>query len=345
MQKQSVELNKQQIKMLIEGMETMIIGLRLEESGLALRFAGSVKPGSELAKSTHMKVTDESILKGLPVERWAIVSGQVADETQMQAQVDNLEPMFEVYKSADGVDPKKLASLQDSLKKWLLGSRGYQLSVSPLDEDGNGVVGVSGVAKCQDSREWLRLTEETVRLGKELASTADGEAADFFNAFRVSSSDGVVAMEIDLSQIDEIDEDRQEMIANVIGSDTTLRMKAVGPDRVLMSFGGGATRLASLEKGMKENGQNESAWMKEIDEFLPATRNSVTYVFVDRSIELVRRVLVAMDEEDLPFATPQIETPVAVAGTGGENWWRADIVVPMDVIAAGRDIAMTMMGQ
>ena len=55
--------------------------------------------------------------------------------------------------------------------------------------------------------------------------------------------------------------------------------------------------------------------------------------------------MVAMDEEDLPFATPQVETPIAVTGTGGENWWRADLVVPMEVIAAGRDIAMTMMGQ
>ena len=64
-------------------------------------------------------------------------------------------------------------------------------------------------------------------------------------------------------------------------------MKAVGPDRVLMSFGGGAERLAMLEQGINGKEQIDSAGMKEVDEFLPATRNSVTYLFVDRTIDLV----------------------------------------------------------
>ena len=345
LEKQSVEINKRQIKQLLEGMETMIIGLRLEESGLAFRLTGSVKAGSELSKSTHMRVTDESLLKGLPSERWSIVSGQVADEMQMQAQFDNLQPMLEAFKSSDGVDESTLASLQDTLKKWLLGSRGYQMSLTPLSENSDGVVGICMVVHCQDSQQWLQQTEEAIRLGRELASTADNEATEFLNAFSVTTSDGIVVMEIDMSQLDAIDEDQQEMIAGVLGSEAILRMKAVGPDRVLMSFGGGVERLAELEQGMAKNGDPQSAGINDISEFLPAQRNSVTYVFVDQTVELVRRVLMAMDEEDLPFPTPQVDVPIAVTATGGENWWRADFVVPMDVISAGRDIAMTMLGQ
>ena len=222
MEKRSVEVNKQQIKMLVEGMETMVIGLRLEASGIPLRFAGSVKSGSKLAESTHMRVTDAPLLQGLPAERWAIVSGQVADEIQMKAQADNLAPMFEVFKSADGVDQKKLAGIQESLEKWLLGSRGYQMAISQLSEDSDGVVGVSVIAQCEDSREWLRLSEATVRLGRELASTADDERPLSSTPSASPVRMGVVAMKVDLSQIDEIDEDQQDMIANVIGSDTTI---------------------------------------------------------------------------------------------------------------------------
>jgi hypothetical protein len=344
--KKSAELQKKQIERLMDGMRTMVIGLRIEDDGIMLHMAGSVKEGSELSESVHMPVTANSLLNGLPKENWAMAIGQLADEKQMRNQNKSLDEMFEVYQATEGIDKEELGRLRKKVETLTLMYRGYRGAVVPL-ETADGVVGVHMIADFEDSNQALTLTKEIFELGKVLVGDVDEKIATIFEAVEFESDGDVSVLNVNLEKIEQIDEDQLEMIEAVIGPEVAIRMLKLDDKRVLMSFGGGQDRLQKLAKDSADPviSREKHAGLEPLSAFLPAERNSVTYIFVAQMIELGRAVLNALDEDDLPFPTPEVTVPVAVTATGGENWWSVDAVIPMEVIKAGRDIGMTMLGR
>lgn len=344
LEKKSVALQKKQFSRLLQGLNMFMMGARMEDDGLAFRMVIGVKEGSEISKSMHMAVSSESLLKGLPAEAWALASAQVMDKKQAQAQLKSLDEMFEVYEEADGVDSAKLTKLRESVAKCVEMSRGYRMSISPSGDDAEGVFGMTVIAAAEDSQEWIEEVSNTFTLSKEVLGGLGEDASDYLNAIAMEEQGDAAVFSVDLSQVDDLDEDQVDMITELVGSDMAFRMKALNDTEVLISLGGGAARLETLANSTDTSALAQHPGIKELAEFLPTERNSITYVFVDQCIELARKVLVAIDEDDLPFPTPDVDAPIAVSATGGKNWSMVDIVIPMEVIEAGRDIGMTIMG-
>ena len=345
-EKESMELNEENLRNLIDGVNTVLVGLRMEEGGIAMRVVFDVIEGSEFAETVHVAVTKDSLLAGLPNENWALAAGQIIDKESIAAQRKNLDQMFSVYENADGVNKEKLTDFRESLGRWLDISRGYRMSISPASESSEGVVDMTMIATSTDSKEWMKLTQETFDKGKAMAADIDeDELTEALAAISMKSKGDEMIIGFDLSEISDIDDDQKDVIENLMGSEIALRMKTLNDKEVLITMGGGAARLAAIAGGSSSGNPEDLKGIKELAAFLPAERNSVTYIFVDQCIELARKVLVAIDEDDLPFITPEIDTPIAIVGSGGDDWTSADIVIPMEVIEAGRDIGMTMMGQ
>ena len=336
LQKEQMKLQRKQFGRLLEGLRTMLVGLRMEDDGLAFRIALGAKEGTELADSMYVAVTDRPLLEGLSGGNWALAGGQVMDAKQAKVQAENLNEMFETYESIDGIDQEKLSELKGKLNAWIKNCRGYRMSLSPSPEGADGVFTTTVIASAEDGKDWMKLTGETFTLAKDLLGDLDEDVSKVLSAVSMQEQGELIDFAIDLSKVDQIDEDQQEMIENIVGADTTIHMKPMSDTEVMITFGAEAAGGSS---------DAESTAINALSDFLPAERNSVNYIFVDQAIEVARKVLIAIDEDDLPFATPEIDEPIAMTATGGENWSMVDFVIPMEVIQAGRDIGMTMMGR
>ena len=336
LEKDQMALQKKQIAKLLNGLNSMLIGIRMEDNALALRVVLGAKDGSELAKSMHVAVSSDSMLDGLPGGDWVLAGGQVMDLAQAKVQATNLDEMFSAYENAEGVDAAAMADLKSSLSRWMEISRGYRMSVSAA-EGGDGVIAATMIAKAENSEEWLKLTKQSFDKAKALLDGLGDDLSEILDTMSMADADGGLNLKIDLSGLSKLDEDELEMIENIVGSDMSFEMKAVNDTDVLIYFGGEPAAASSSEA--------ENAGINALADFLPTERNSVNYIFVDEAIELARKVLIAIDEDDLPFVTPEIEAPIAITATDGENWSMVDFVIPMEVIEAGRDIGMTMMGR
>ncbi len=346
MEKKSTEINKRQIDRLVDGLELIVVGLRIEDQALALRMTGKCKKGSDLDKSVYLSTTGESLLTGLPKEAMALAMGQIMDKKQAQVQVDSLREMMEILRESDDIDTAKLDRLEKTLETWMMQSGGYAMSIVPLESDGHGVLGMTMVVNCDDSAAWLASMQDVVTQLKELAPELDENVAQYADAISLEDEgDGVMSLSMDLSEIG--DEDSVEMAENILGAPMAISIRVAGDDRVVFSLGGGERRAESVVEAVERTGSSaeRADFEQKLNDLLPLERNSTTYLFVDQCVELARGIMAAIDEEDLPFATPDANTPIAVTSTGGDDWWTVELILPMEVIEAGRDIGLTMMGQ
>lgn len=346
MDKKSLEINKRQIERFVDGMESMVVGLRIEDDAVALRVTGKCKTGSELDESIHLSTTNESLLGSLPDEATALSMGQFMDKKQAQVQVNSIHEMLEIFRAADEVDTSKLDRLEKTLESWMMQSGSYEMSIVPLDSDGEGVLGMTLVVNCDDSAAWIDAMKDWVEQLKELVPELDEDAAEYVEAISLNDEgDSVTSLSIDLSEMD--DEDAVEMAENILGTPMAILIRAAGDKRVVFSLGGGESRSKTVSAAVEQAGSSArtAAFEQKLADFLPEERNSTTYLFLDQCIEVARGIMAAIDEEDLPFATPNVETPIAVTSTGGDDWWTVELILPMEVIEAGRDIGLTMMGR
>ena len=68
------------------------------------------------------------------------------------------------------------------------------------------------------------------------------------------------------------------------------------------------------------------------------------YVALDQIFLSVNDVLAELGEERLPIPVPQIDAPVAMAASGGDGFVQLDLFLPMELLIAGKNAGMAMMG-
>jgi len=356
-EKKSNKLSKQQLEVLLDGSEQILVGLMIQPTGLALRTVTTVRPNSELDELTELSVTDEPLLRGLGQDPYAIAMAQTADQKQMEVQFKNTSKYFELLEDVQDIDAKKLGQLKDCLRDWSRLLRGYRATVVPLEPNAHGLIGITIVAEMTDSNEWLELTQTGLNVVGELVSAAgddiDEDVQEMFEALTFEPSDEKIAdvsvrhLRIDLEKLRQVDEDVRDQLSAVLGEEELLvRVAAIDAETVLLVLGGGPQRFEKLV-GQARNAEvslDEHPGIRQVAEHLPQQRNSVIFVDLDAGLQLGQQILEALDEDALPFSLPEIEVPIAMTVTGGGTWTQFDLFVPMEVVSAGRDITMTLMG-
>lgn len=352
------ESTKKQIDHLVEGMTSLLIGVSLDKAGLDLRLGTGIRPGSELAKQSKSRTTNEPLLRGLPADQFVMAFGTVLHPEYAGEAAKQIDMYAEMLTGLEGVDKAKA----DELKKLILDALGLpkamRVSVEALPPGDNGVFAVSVIVETGDAKRSIDLQSKIIELGKSIASEVKVEsAADevkviasavTFTADAESIGGKSIAhLKIDLSKIPDVDEDDLEGVTKLIGKDgLTVRVAAINPSTTVTTVGGGA---AYMERLIQSASKNEPALesipsVKKSASAIPAERSGVVYVAADRLIGLINQAMKAVDEEELPVSLPAGTSPIAMASTGGEDWGRMDLFVPTDLMLAGKNAAMVMMG-
>jgi hypothetical protein len=363
-QAKSAEMNKQQLQMFLDGARTMTIGLGLEAAGLDLRFALSAKEGTEFAKRVQIKTTTDPLLTGLPASEYLLTFGQILAPEAVRASLESFGVISALGEGNENIDKEKLTKLQNLLSDMVSSVTAVRATVEGLPAAPEGLFGVSVIIETTDSKKWTGMVKDLVELGKQLVSEAakgdpsadQEEVASVLAALtytedaeKIGGAD-VSHLKFDLDKVakeQEVDEEDLEQIKKIIGKEGVLfRVAAVDGKSVALSFGGGEPNAAKLIESAKSAGAPlaEEAGIKKVSPNLPKERGSVMYIAVDRIVRTIRSVQKAMDEEVLPLNMPPVHAPLAIAETGGNGWMQIDLFVPTDLMVAGKNAAMAMMG-
>ncbi len=358
----AAEMNKKRMEMFMDGVLSVSFGLALDKAGLGLRGAWTSKPGSELTKQTKVRPTTDSLLQGLSGSKYMLAFGQTADPDTSRASVDQLDPFFEIGEDVEGIDPAKLTKLKGLVKELAPMTTAMRGSVVSLAPGSDGLVGATVVFETTDSKRHFELFGKLFDLGKEMASDAAKiEGADeeeikmFVDAatYKTEAEDiegvKVHQLSFDLSKIEDLeDEDWLEDLANIIGKDGLMvRMAPIDAKTVVIGFGGGKDHMASAIKhaGTKKAALDEDAGIKKVAAVLPKERAAIFCLAIDQILIGIDNIMKALEEEEgLPVKMPIIDAPIAMQVTGGDGWGRGDLFLPTELLVAGKNAGMMMMG-
>ncbi|MCO6436128.1 MAG: hypothetical protein J5J06_03480 [Phycisphaerae bacterium] len=354
-QAKQMELSKKQMDMLLDGAGQVLLGISVSPTGLGMRFLLKAQTGTELASQMQLSNTKDSLLSGIPDGKYLVAGGQVMTEEQAKASKDQIEAYANLLESIEGIDKAKLDEIRNTLKDWSANIRGLRF-VAEMLSGGNDLLGAAVVFETTDGQKWISMTTGVIEKARELAMSADktegGELTTAMKALTLKRDaedvNGVKVQQLsfDLSKMD-VDEEDIEDINKVIGKEgITIRMGAAGDKAAVITFGGGKDYFARVAKAAKSN---EAALAKNpgiqtVTKGQPEALNQVFFMAPDRILETINAVMTRMEEEPLPVKVPELTSPVAMIGVGGDGWSRMDLVLPMEVLKAGKDMAMTMMG-
>lgn len=355
------------LKDFVQQGEELALGLSLDpKRGLGINFFVSMKPDTELGKQmASMKPASGSLLAGLPGDPFVGVLGTVfSPDTERQLK-KVLETALSEEAIGDKVDKEKLGQVRDGLVK-LIGSV-EQLSLgaygSKAAED-QGMVTVALVAKVKDSAAWKQDAKKLFNLGKDIAvEVAKGEgesdervkqAADAVqwkdSAEKLGGAD-VDVLSVDLAKLPEAEEEQVGQVKKVLGPEgVTLRLGALGKDKVVVVFGGGTQRFEAIAKlaAGNEAPLTENKSVKLVADRIPAgPKLAEGYLNIDKLFELIVDISTEVGG-GIPFPIAlQNAAPVAFTSMKtGEAAQQTDVMIPIELVKSVADMVrpMLMMG-
>jgi hypothetical protein len=357
MNEDGARAQKEQIDMLLDGTAGLGFGLALDRVGLDLRFGMTAKTGSELSKQMAGVATTGSLLTGLPSEDFLIVMGGVTDPKQTREATKEFDQAFAMILADLKLDEEKgktFDELKDALKEWTVLLTGMRTSIHLLPENADGVIGAAAVIETTDSKKWMDLLDRMVDLSVELIDTPDmdEEFREFAGALSFTKDAETIGgtkfthWKIDLSKIEDAEEDELAKMEKIIGKDGLLvRIGVVDSKTIVFAFGGGKTQVKTLVETVRSGRDivGESAGVKKVNAELPSSKTFAMYFAADRILTLIKRVTKVLGEDDeIPFDVPKVDAPIAFVGSSAIGWTRADIYIPMELGAAFATVAKEM---
>lgn len=349
------EATKQQVDLLVNGLESGVFGVSLDAGGVGLRFAMTAKPGSDLAKQLTSPKTSGSLLRGLPGDKYLLAFGQAVDPAQTKEALKSLDPYFAMADEIEDLDKEQFARLKPLIEEWAGLIRGIRVSVGATTAGEDGMFRVNGVLETTDSQATLKTIGEIIEVIKNVASVEEDfkeivDAVTYSTDTEEINGLKVHQLKIDIATLAEaadMDEEDIAAIGKVIGKEGLLfRLAAAGGKTVVLGFGGGAKYMGTLlEQAQSGNAPLDSdAGIQKVSSHLPSNRHSVMYIAVDRIVACVGEVMKVLDEDEpFPLRMPEINSPLAAAGSGGKGWTQFDLFLPTELIDAGKNAAMMMM--
>ncbi len=346
---------EEQLKMFFDGMARGIMGISLDEPGLGLRFMMTMKPESEMAKMYRIETTTKSLLRGLPAGEYVGAFGQVIDPEQTKVSFKKgINPYVEMLKAQEGMDAEKIDRMRDWLEDWAVLWKGIRGSLVATEPGPEGLFACNLVFETTDSEKWMELTRKMV--GELLAWEVTNEDVKKVVGLISHQADaeeiGGVKMDhlkVDLWELARKEEAPEEDVANlkkVLGQEgLVFRMGAVDKKTAIVCLGGKKSTGLLIERAASNDAPlDKDAGIEKVSAHLPKERQSVGYLSLDNTVKLVRNITDAMGEEMFPLQVPPINAPLALAGSGGKNWMQVDVLLPTDLMIAGKNAAMMMMG-
>ena len=354
---QKMEMTKKQIDVFVDGAASLTLGLALDKSGMRFRIGMRGKEGSKFAESLQVRNTTDSLLTGLAADDYVVSLGGTIDPGQMKATIESLNDYCDLAGSAEGADKEKIGQIKSIIAQAAPLVTDFRFALQAIAPGEFGLFSIAAIVETKDATKFMELKGKAFGLIKDMIASSGGlgdddlkrlaEAVEYLPNVEEIAGAKVSHYKVDLSKVEELEEEDIEEINKVIGKEGILiRFAAADANSVVAVFGGGTAQMAKLiELARKKLAPLDAdSGIKRVAAQMAKDRYLVGYLAIDRAMKVVKNVMIALDEEPFPIQIPPLELPLTFTGTGGSGWSQMDFLAPTEVLVAIKNAAMMMMG-
>jgi len=365
-----------QINKFIDESQEVSCGLALDSRGLTLSGYFRMKPGTELGNQmADTKAPSEPLMIGLMDEPTvfalgAVTAGSAGLSDQQIAQLRKISesPMLGQEIIGQELKPEQIQALTDGIIEIFNTTQMMGLSVANLPiEAGQGLAGVTVVAKVTDSGQWLGEVQKLFQLVKDLVvETAKKEELTVDELEAVSEAvlwkskaEQLAGIPVDqiavnVSKFPGIDEATLAQVTSLIGQEGLLvRLATVDRQHVVVTFGGGPDRCANVA-GLVKRGKAPlaaSVGIRKIADRLPSGERLVEgYLNIDQVMTLISTIAMQAGQPlMIPMAMNNAAPLAFSVNRIDDTAQEVHLMVPMELVlsikqAAGPIMQMMMGG-
>jgi hypothetical protein len=336
-----------QLEKMLQELESIGIGFRMDDSGIALRGLVSAKKDSDLElllKDT--KNSESSRLALLPKEQYLFAMGAASYFSDHAAKFGDPNTMASLVNAfqLSNVDKSAVSAMDTEILKMNKAVKSAAASVSMLTGEGQGFLGFAAVIEVDNPTTYI---ESLRKMYKTIWRISDAEELKTAKDLLTHTPD---AEEIEGSKVDTITLKCKELVEQMeaapddvkafkafFGEDVTVRFGAIDGKYVLMTFGGGKDRYKEAAKMAKagSDGLAMDTGIKGTAKHLASPRSTEMFVSVENILRLVKAASKEIDGEDaIPFEIPKIDAPAGFDVAGVDGGSRFDMFIPLKLVDA-----------
>lgn len=337
----------QQLEKMLRELDSIGLGFRMDDSGIAIRGMVSAKKESDLElllKDT--KNAESSRLALLPKEQYLFSMGMASyfsDHAEKFGDPNTMSSLVNTLQLSN-VDTAAVKALDTEIIKMSKSVKSAAASASMLTGDGQGFLGFAAVVEVDNPTTYI---ESMRKIYKTIWRVSDAEELKTAKDLLTHTPD---AEECDGGKVDTITLKCKELVEQMeaapddvkafktfFGEDVTVRFGAVDGKYVVITFGGGKDRYASAAKIAKSGSEGlaSDTGIKGTAKHLASPRSTEMFVSVENILHLVKAASKQIDGEDaIPFEIPKIDAPAGFDIAGVDGGSRFDMFIPMKLINA-----------
>lgn len=311
---------------IIGEMDAATVALRFGPHALRFDSLVTFAPGSSIGKAlAAWAPVPDPLLDRLPNLPYVVAAGHAcspeAAAELAAAYRKYAAKLFDAFVTADtdaALTPEQTKRWLDMIVSWYRQMTGMQMYMGPPPA-GSGLLAFGFVMKMRDANAGLDMMPEMVELNEaftEALMSAMPGAPTYTMDYRQNAAN-VEGVSVDVMVSKTIYPPGSEMVAQMARQmtqtfygeeDVTIRMGAVGADRLVMSFGGGEAFLAEMIKAARTGGPLE----KDLNTaagiaLLPRKPQLVALCSAPNLLEFVKKVVKAVLPPDVQ---PMVSGPV-----------------------------------
>ncbi len=336
--------------------DSATISVRIGENGINLGFYGQATEGSSLATLINsVKPSSDSLLQGLPGNDYLVATGMKGSQ-EVFAKLSEIyggalaNPMVAMQLNAD---PAKMQEVATSVSALVADVRNVSWAVSTQPEGADGIIGITKVVTfAGDAKGKCAKMGEVISklLGGMFTAPEAQEAVQHIKFTSGAETLGDVSVDqlaIAIDKMQGVSEKDYEDVKAFFGAEgLILRMAAVDDNRVAVTLGGGKKLMETLAAQVKKGGAplGGTDGIKKTGGLLPKAKTFECYFSVDNAMKFATAAA-KISNEMPPPPFPNTDLPVGVAGTPvGGIGYQLDVAVPIELVVAAKDYAMSMQG-
>ncbi len=340
----------------LNDLDSATVALRIGDNGINLGLYYQVAEGSPSANILgSVNPTSDSLLGGLPGGDYLFAAG-LHGSKQAFAKYSEVygailgNPMMAMNL---GADPAKMQEVGAKAAALVADVRDVSFSVSALPEGSDGLMGMTKVITFENDAKG-----KCAKMGEIVSSILGGmfqgeEAQEAMKHIKYQSdAENLGGISVDqlavaIDKMEGVSEKDYNEMKSIFGPEGLLvRMAAIDDKRVAVTFGGGKNFMENVaglvQGGDAPLGSNEG--IKKVASLLPKSRSFEGYFSLDNTMKFATAASKAVNETPPP-PMPPVEVPVGVVGAPiGSTGFQIDVAVPMEMVVAGKDFAMSMQG-
>jgi len=303
---------------------------------------------SQIIKSAGAKGLNEEALKTLDAELLKLAKAGGPTAMCLSFLPEGAEGMFGFTFVAEPKDAKEYVTCLRNIYKtaWSVAEGG--------DKEQAAEKKAGDKEKDEEKGEAKKAGDDEEKKGKEPKGGVKEEVAKLKeNILHAPDAETIEGNKVDtltvklegLAEMFDVGEDTVGMVQKVLGKELVIRFGAVGEKNFVLTFGGGKKRFETVCKHLKSPGNSleKDASIKEMSGRLSSPRVSEFYIAVDNIAQAVKSVFTALGEaEEFPFEVPTVNAPLAISGAMQGSVQQIDVVIPMKLIKAVKEVVDKM---